>query len=57
MYLFRHFYLLGPCHHGMARPWVANGGDSRHIWKVASNILNKQSRVTDKGWPSSLGVG
>ena len=26
-------------------------------WKVAVNILNKQSRTADKGWPSSLGVG
>jgi len=25
------------------------------ICKVAANILNKQSRKTDKGWPSSLG--
>ena len=27
------------------------------IWKVAVNILNKQSRTADKGWYSSLGVG
>ena len=27
------------------------------IWKVAVNILNKQSRIADKGWSSSLGVG
>ena len=27
------------------------------IWRVAANILNKQSRRTDKGWSSSLGVG
>ena len=27
------------------------------IWRVAANILNKQSRTTDKVWPSSLGVG
>jgi hypothetical protein len=26
-------------------------------WRVAANILNKQSRTADKGWPSSLGVG
>jgi hypothetical protein len=25
------------------------------IWRVAANILNKQSRAADKGWPSSLG--
>jgi len=27
------------------------------MWSVAANILNKQSRTTDKGWYSSLGVG
>jgi len=26
------------------------------IWRAAANILNKQSRTTDKGW-SCLGVG
>jgi len=25
------------------------------IWRVAANILNKQSRTADKGWSSSLG--
>jgi hypothetical protein len=36
---------------------VADGGDGLQIWKVAANILNKQSRTADKGWSSSLGVG
>jgi hypothetical protein len=27
------------------------------IWRVAANMLNKQSRTADKGWSSSLGVG
>ena len=27
------------------------------VWRVAANILNKQSRRADKGWSSSLGVG
>ena len=27
------------------------------IWRVAANILSKQSRTADKGWSSSLGVG
>ena len=27
------------------------------IWRVAANILNKQSRTADEGWSSSLGVG
>jgi hypothetical protein len=41
----------------MARPQVADGGNSLQIWNVAVNILNKQSRTADKGWSSSLGVG
>jgi hypothetical protein len=40
----------------MARPQVADGGDNLQIWKVAANILNKQSRTAGKGWSSSLGV-
>jgi hypothetical protein len=46
-----------PCHHGMARPQVADREDTLQIWRVATNILNKQSRTADKGWPSTLGVG
>jgi hypothetical protein len=46
-----------PCQHGMARPQAADGADGLQIWRVASNILNKQSRTADKGWASSLGVG
>jgi hypothetical protein len=30
-----------PCHHGMARPQVADGGEGLQIWRVAANILNK----------------
>jgi hypothetical protein len=41
----------------MARPQVADGGNALQVWKVAANILNKQSRTADEGWPSSLGVG
>jgi hypothetical protein len=41
----------------MARPQVADGGDGLQIWRVAANILNKQSRTADKGWSSSLGFG
>jgi hypothetical protein len=40
-------WIVGPSHHGTALP----------IWRVAANILNKQSRTADKRWPSSLGVG
>jgi hypothetical protein len=46
-----------PCHHGMARPQVADWGNGLQIWRVAASILNKQSRTADKGWSSSLGVG
>jgi hypothetical protein len=46
-----------PCHHGMARPRVTDGGDGLQVWGVAENILNKQSRTTDKGRSSSLRVG
>jgi hypothetical protein len=41
----------------MARPQVADGGDSLQVWRVTANILNKQSRTADKGWSSSWGVG
>jgi hypothetical protein len=41
----------------MARPRVADGRDGLQIWRVAENILNKQSRTADKGWSCSLGVG
>jgi hypothetical protein len=46
-----------PCHHGIVRPQVADGGEGLQIWRAAANILNKQSRTADKGWPSSLRVG
>jgi hypothetical protein len=44
----------------MARLQVADGEDGLQIWRVAANILNKQSRTADKGggppaW--ELGVG
>jgi hypothetical protein len=31
--------------------------DVIEIWRVAANMLNKQSRTADSGWSSSLGVG
>jgi hypothetical protein len=43
--------------HGMACPQVVDEGESLQIWKVAANILKKQSRKANKGWSSSLGVG
>jgi hypothetical protein len=45
-----------PCHHGMARPQVADG-DGLQVWRVAANILNKLSRTADKGWSYNLRVG
>jgi hypothetical protein len=47
-----------PCHHdSMACPQIADGGDAVRVWRVAVNILNKQSRTADNGWSSSLGLG
>jgi len=46
-----------PCHHGMAHPQVADGGDGLQMWRVAASIVNKQSQTADKGWSSSSGVG
>jgi hypothetical protein len=43
-----------PCHHGMARPRVADGRDGLQHWRLTANILNKQPRTNDKGWSSSL---
>jgi hypothetical protein len=45
------------CHQGIASPQVADGGDCLQVWRVAANILNKQSQKADKGWSSSFGVG
>jgi hypothetical protein len=49
--------LSGSRHHGMVCPQAADGGDGLQIWRVAANILNKQSRTADMGWSSSLQVG
>jgi hypothetical protein len=45
---------MGFCHQGTARPRVAGGGDGLQTWKIAANILNKQSRTADNGWSSSF---
>jgi hypothetical protein len=39
----------------MAGPQVVDA-DELQIWRVAANILSKQSQIVDKGWSSSLGV-
>jgi hypothetical protein len=31
------------CNQGMARPWVADGGEGLHLRRVAVNTSNKQS--------------
>jgi hypothetical protein len=46
-----HQWHMDPCH---GTSWVRGEGSGRG---GAANILNKQSRIADKGWPSSLGVG
>jgi hypothetical protein len=40
----------------MARPQVADG-EGLQIWRVAANILNKQSRQPTRGGPSAWGLG
>jgi hypothetical protein len=42
-----------PCHHGKVRPQVADVGEGLQIWRLAANILNKQSRTADKGGSST----
>ena len=37
-------------------PWVADGGVGLQVWRLAANILNKQSWTADQEWSSSLGV-
>jgi len=46
---------VGLCNHGMAHPRVADGGDGLQTWRVAANILSKQSRAADKGVVPQLG--
>jgi hypothetical protein len=36
---------------------VADGGEGLQEWRVAANIMNKQSRTVDKGESTSLGIG
>jgi hypothetical protein len=52
-YLHTHFKRVS-FHHGMARPQAADVGDFLQIWRVAANILNKQSRTADNGWPHQI---
>jgi len=43
------------CIHGMERHRVADGRDGLQMWRVAVNILHKQSLAADKGWSPGLG--
>jgi len=45
-----------PCHHGMAPPQVVNGEICLQLWRVAANVLNKQSQIPGKEWSSRLGI-
>jgi len=47
---------VGPHHHDVAHPWVADGGDSHTMWMVSASILNKQSQTAYKGWFSNLAI-
>jgi len=49
--------LLGASHHDMARSQVADGGDGLYMWRVAVNILNKQSRTPERGGTPFWGLG
>jgi hypothetical protein len=40
----------------MVSPWVPHGIDDLQIWKIAENVLNKQSWTAGKGWSCSLEV-
>jgi hypothetical protein len=40
----------------MVHPEVEDGGDALHIWRVAANILNKQSQTAKKGLSSRWGL-
>jgi hypothetical protein len=46
-----------PCHHGMARPQVADGGNDLQIWRVAANILKSSSGQPTRGCPPAWGLG
>ena len=50
-------YFVLRCHHGMALPRVAVGGDGLQIRRVAAIILNQNLRTTDKGWFPGFEVG
>jgi hypothetical protein len=48
--------MLVPLHQSIARPHFVDE-EGLQLWRIAGNILHKQSRTADKGWSFSLGVG
>ena len=42
---------VGPCYHSMAPSQVADWENDLRIWRVAANILTKQSRTVDRDGP------
>ena len=47
---------VGPCFHGTARPLVGDRGFSLQTWRVAANMLNKQSWTANRGGPPAWGL-
>ena len=47
---------VGSCHHSMALTLGCRWGIGLQIWRLAANIVNKQSWTADQEWSSSLGV-
>jgi hypothetical protein len=45
------------CHQGIECTLVGDGGDDLQIWRVATNILNTQSRTEEKGGFPVRGLG
>jgi len=48
---------VGPCHHGMVRRGVADGGDCLQTCRVAVNTWNKHLWQSTRGGPPGSGLG
>lgn len=44
-------------HCGMLHSKIANKGDNLQIWRIGTNILDKQLQIADKGWLSTYAIG
>ena len=42
-------YQVALCRHGLARPQVADGGDSLQVLRIAADILSNQYRMEGGG--------